>query len=140
MGHQRCRSGWLGRVAIRRECAQFSGAAAANFMGTLGAYQQDHIGSSLDDLLVAGTDELGGYAMCLLDGERLDGPINCDDDAEVRWTGADSAFPRVVNHLDIDGDGLQKSYMRILGMELGPLVWSTYSMEAPSLVETSVSC
>jgi len=85
--------------------AQFSGAAAENYMGTLGAHQEDHIGSARADLLVAGTDELGGYAMCLIDGDQLDGAVNCSDGA-ARWTGANGAFVRIINHLDIDGDGL----------------------------------
>jgi hypothetical protein len=74
-------------------------------MGTLGARQVDHVGSARADLLVAGTDELGGYAMCLLDGDLLDGPVNCGD-AVARWTGTNGAYARIINHLDIDGDGL----------------------------------
>ena len=85
--------------------ARFSGAAADNLMGTLGAHQVDLVGSSKADLLVAGTDSLDGYAMCLIDGEVLSGPVSCLD-ARIRWNGADDDFPRVINHLDMDGDGM----------------------------------
>jgi hypothetical protein len=84
--------------------ARFSGSAAGNFMGTLGEHQVNLIGTSKADLLVAGTDSLDGHAMCLIDGETLSGPVSCLD-ARIRWTGATDDFPRVINHLDMDGDG-----------------------------------
>jgi hypothetical protein len=85
--------------------AQFSGAAAGNWMGQMGAFQRDHIGSSSTDLVIGGTDVVGGYAMCLLDGDTLSGPVGCTD-ASVRWTGSGDDYARIVSHLDLDGDGL----------------------------------
>jgi hypothetical protein len=74
-------------------------------MGTLGAHQVNIVGTSKADLIVAGSDSLDGHAMCLIDGETLTGPVSCLD-ARIRWTGSDDDFPRVINHLDMDGDGL----------------------------------
>ncbi len=85
--------------------ARFSGSAAGNYMGTLGAHQVNIVGTSKADLIVAGSDSLDGHAMCLIDGETLTGPVSCLD-ARIRWTGSDDDFPRVINHLDMDGDGL----------------------------------
>lgn len=85
--------------------ARFSGPAADSLMGTLGAHQVDLVGTPKADLLVAGTDTLDGHAMCLVDGEAMSGPVSCLD-ARIRWNGADDDLPRVINHLDMDGDGL----------------------------------
>ena len=85
--------------------ARFSGSEADNFMGTMGERQVDLVGSPKADLLIAGTDSLDGHAMCLLDGEVLSGAVSCDD-ARLRWNGAEDDFPRVISHLDMDGDGM----------------------------------
>ena len=56
-------------------------------------HQVDHIGSPSADLVMGGTDTIGGYAMCIIDGDLLTGPVSCAD-AGVRFTGADDDYPR----------------------------------------------
>ena len=87
-----------------RASAQFSGAAAGNWMGVMSSHQVDHIGSPSADLVMGGTDTIGGYAMCIIDGDLLTGPVSCAD-AGVRFTGSDDDYPRVMTHLDLNGDG-----------------------------------
>ena len=89
------------------------GAADVNYLGALGSRMADNTGDGDADLVVAGVDYYnasdGNVAAAIFrGGSPLSGSLS-PDDAVLTLTDSDSfKNPRVVSHLDIDGDGVSE--------------------------------